>query len=166
MSKKDKLSAGVGGKELQQQVDELKQQVEENLNGWKRAQADYQNLQNDFNKQKSSLIEFANLGLIMDLLPIYDNFLKAMEHLPVEQQASDWVIGVTHIKNQLQNLLKEKQVEPIQSVGEKFNPELHEAIGQEEHVDLEDEIIVKEIQAGYTLKNKVIRPAKVIVNQK
>jgi len=154
-------------------VKELQKKSEEYLNGWKRAQADYQNLQKETEINKKKWIQMASAGLLEELLPIYDNFKLAIKHIPQEQMKLDWVIGIVHIKNQLEKILNDNGIEEIKTVGEKFDVELHEAVARQEQdkdqqstVDNNkdnNDIIQKEIRAGYKLNGKVLYPAKVIV---
>ena len=154
-------------------VKELQKKSEEYLNGWKRAQADYQNLQKETEINKKKWIQMASAGLLEELLPIYDNFKLAIKHIPQEQMKLDWVIGIVHIKNQLEKILNDNGIEEIKTVGEKFDVELHEAVArQEQDKDQQstgdnnkdnNDIIQKEIRAGYKLNGKVLYPAKVIV---
>lgn len=140
----------------------LKNQAEDYLNCWKRAVADYQNLKKETEKNQAEFVKFANLILIMELLPILNNFKAAFDCVPEEQKENDWVKGIECIKKQFEDLLKNLDIEEIKTVGEKFNPESHEAMGKEESEEPEDTII-KECQPGYSWHGKVIIPAKVIV---
>jgi molecular chaperone GrpE len=136
-----------------------KKQAEEYLNGWKRAKADYLNREREIEKERSTWFYFANLELILKLLPILDSFEQSIKSLPKELKENDWVRGILKIKEQLENVLKSQGVKKIKTIGEKFNPEFHEAIEKRGEGDK----IVEEIQAGYMLHDKVIRPAKVIL---
>ncbi len=144
--------------------EELKQKCEEYLSGWKRALADYQNLQKETAQQKASIIQNANLGLILELLPLLDNFKTAFSQVPEKEKDSPWVIGFSYIKKQFTDLLVEYKVEPILTVGQKFNCLEHEAVAHESDQQQEDQIILAENKAGYKLNGKVIQVAKVTVN--
>lgn len=164
-------------------VKDLQKKSEEYLNGWQRAQADYQNLQRETEIKKREWIQLANANLLEELLPIYDNYKLAMAHIPENQKKTDWIIGIIHIKNQLEKFLKDYGIEEIKTVGEKFDVNLHEAVAlqstdnsqlsvnkeenkEKENKDLkekDEQIIKEEVRAGYKLHGKVIYPAKVIV---
>ncbi|MFA6215263.1 MAG: nucleotide exchange factor GrpE [Patescibacteria group bacterium] len=151
-------------------IDELKSELElaqkksdEHLEGWQRAKADYLNLKKDTEKRQVELIQFANAALIAELLPIFDHFKLALKHVPDDQKDSDWVIGFFHIKKQFDDFLKNLGIEEIKTVGEKFDPEFHEAVVHEENQDFETDVIFEEVKSGYTLHGKVIMPAKVKV---
>lgn len=174
--KKDKTdkkkASGVVNKD-KKLIEELRAKCEEYLNGWKRAQADYHNLEREIDQKKSEWIKMANADLLAQLLPIYDNLKLALKHVPEEQKKSDWVVGIEHIKNQLNKLLEENGVEEIKTVGEKFNPELHEAVSvakSDKHKKEAGQVdkgglIKEEVRPGYKLSGKVFYPAKVIVNE-
>ena len=171
--KTDKKKISIMGNKDKKLIEELRAKCEEYLNGWKRAQADYHNLEREISQRKSEWIKMANADLLIQLLPIYDNLKLALRHVPDEQKKSDWVIGIEHIKNQLNKLLEENGVEEIKTVGEKFNPELHEAVSvaksgkQKEGVKQPDKsgLIKEEMRPGYKLNGKVLYPAKVVVSE-
>ncbi|MFH1890826.1 MAG: nucleotide exchange factor GrpE [Candidatus Kuenenbacteria bacterium] len=149
-------------------LDELEQQCAEYLAGWQRAQADYQNLEKEVEKNKKNIIKFANIGLLTEILLIYDNLKLAIKHIPENQRQIDWVIGIQHIKNQFHQCLERSGIEEIKTKEQEFNPEIHEAVEQESRIKNQEsgkdkDIIKKEIKAGYKLNGKVLYPAKVIV---
>jgi molecular chaperone GrpE len=158
----------------------LEKKCEEYLNGWKRAQADYQNLVKEFEGRRNDYVRFANVNLIIELLPILDNFKLAFSQVPETEKNSPWVIGFQHIKKQLEDFLAREGVENIKTVGEPFNHELHEivdeGVGENEppeatRDDIVNEgqsikqVVVKEIRPGYLLNTKVVQVAKVVVSQ-
>lgn len=146
-------------KKLQDELETTKKLAEEYLNGWKRTKADYLNREREIEKEKITWIKFANLELILNLLPILDSFDQSVKNLPDNLKKEEWTNGILKIKEQFENFLKAQGVEKIKTIGEKFNPELHEAI--EKHGEKNE--IVEEIQAGYTMHGQVIRPAKIII---
>lgn len=151
--------------ELKKEIKELKKKADEHLAGWKRAKADYLNREQEIVKEKNSWIKFANLELILPLLQILDSFNQSLEQSPESLKENSWVKGIFQIKQQFENFLKDQEVERIKTVGEKFNPKLHEAIERKaKKGQSQQNIIVKEIQAGYKMKGEVIRAAKVVIN--
>lgn len=168
---------GKSCEELKSELETAEKKMAEYLDGWKRAKADYLNLKKETDQRYQELIKFANAGLILELLPVLDNFKLAVLHIPESEKNADWVIGIMHIKKQFQDILKTLGIEEIKTVGEKFNPELHEAVGREENLaeggegkdgeegkeEQSGDIIVKELRAGYMLNGKIIQAAKVIV---
>lgn len=142
----------------------LKSKADEYLNGWKRAKADYANLQKEVEKRQLEFIRFANEDLIHELLPLVDHFKQAFKHLPDELKSSDWVEGIRHIQSSLDKVLAFRGVKEIETLGEKFNPELHEAVEQVES-DQASGTIIEELKTGFTLNDKVIQPARVKVSK-
>jgi molecular chaperone GrpE len=149
--------------EIKKELEKIKKQNEDHLNGWRRAKADYLNLKKETDKRSKELIQFANAGLILEILPIYENLKTAFGHIPEDDQKKDWVIGIGHIKKQLDDLLKNLGLEPIKTIGEKFDHNIHEAMGSEKDEKKENDIILKEVKSGFKLYGNVLEPAKVIV---
>jgi len=147
---------------------------EEYLNGWKRALADYENLKKQTIKEKEDFARFATLNLIIELLPIYQHLKTSLNFIPENLTDSSWVKGIENIKNQFSKFLKDNNLKEIApEIGEEFNPELHEAVEHNDHietnpgaVDNKKEIenkIAKVLSDGYKLHGKVIVPAVVVV---
>lgn len=141
---------------------ECQAKMEEYKAGWLRAKADYANLQKRTTVHSSEAIKYANASLILELLPVVDNFGSAYGALPPELESNDWVKGIGFIKQQLEKLLEDNQVKVIKAIGEKFDPNFHEAV-EEMKSDKEKGTIVEEVSRGYKLEDKVIRPARVKV---
>ncbi|MCH7492923.1 nucleotide exchange factor GrpE [Patescibacteria group bacterium] len=152
---------------LDQLQDDLKlaqKKMEEYMNGWKRAKADYINLKKETDKKHQELIQFANAGLILEMLPIHDNFKRAWEHVPDNyKKGEEWLKGIEQIKKQFTELLKNMGIEEIRTVGEKFNPEVHEAVAKEKSEDIKSGRVIEEVKTGYKLYDKVLDHAKVKV---
>lgn len=136
--------------------------------GWQRAQADYKNLQKEISEMRSEWVRMSEQQILEDFIPVYDNFKKAFVHHPelegdeAGKKIKNWIDGVGFIMKQFENVLKSHSVEEIKTVGEIFNPEQCEAVGEEES-DQPEHTILKEVDAGYMMKGKVIKVAKVIV---
>jgi len=161
ISKKEK-SKKSQKKDPKQEPENYKKQAEENLKGWQRAKADFVNYKKDQEKYLEEFRKYASEDLIVKLLPTIDNFELAVKHLPKDLENSDWAKGIVCIKSQFDNFLKEAGVEEIKSVGEKFDPNLFESVGEEES-DQEEGIIISEIQKGYRMFGRVVRVGKVKV---
>ena len=149
-------------KDPKQELEECQKQSEENLAGWQRAKADFLNYKKDQEKYLEEFRKYASEDMIVRLLPTIDNFELATKHLPKELENSDWVKGIVCIKNQFDNFLKEAGVEEIKAIGEKFDPNLFESVG-EEKAEQEEGTIISEIQKGYKMFGKVVRVGKVKV---
>ncbi len=140
----------------------VKQELEEAVDGWRRARADYENLKKRSADERVELLKMANKGLVLDLLPVVDNFDAAFKSLP-EGEENNWIVGFEFIKKQLDALLEEYSVKPIVSVGEQFNPLFHESAGEEVSPNSPEGSIISEQRKGYEMHGTVIRPARVIV---
>jgi molecular chaperone GrpE len=146
-------------KKIKEHLKKAEQERAEYLALAQRAKADFINYKREQEAKISEIIKFANEGLILDFLPVLDSFELAIKHLAGDEE-SDKDNGIEQLNNQLENILKSNGVEEINAVGEKFNPELHESIEVVEGEGEPDQII-EEVQKGYTLHGKVIRPSKV-----
>lgn len=144
---------------LEKDLAEAQVKIEELTNAYARAAADLQNFRRRTEEERNSLGAFANANLILEILPIVDNFERAIEHKP-EDLSGDWVDGILQIYEQFKTNLEKQGVQEIKTIGEKCDPNRHEALLQ---VDGENDIIMQELEKGYLLNNKVIRPAKVAV---
>jgi molecular chaperone GrpE len=145
---------------LQQALDEEKEKAERYLANWQRSQADLQNYAKRAEQEKSETVEFANRLLILDLLPILDDFERALTSLPVELDGQNWTEGIKLIYNRLRTVLETQGLAEIKAVGESFDPYFHEAAGQ---VDGEEDTIIEELRKGYQFKGKLLRPSTVMV---
>lgn len=132
----------------------------------KSLKADFANLKKEQEKNMNEFRKFAQKDLLIKLLAILDSFELAFKQMPQDMEGNGWLIGIKNIKSQLDSLLKSAGVEEILSVGDKFDPSLHEAVAHEELPEKEDDEIIEELQKGYKLYDKVIRPARVKVSVK
>lgn len=149
---------------LQKQVEKIKKQSEEHLNGWKRAQADFENYKKEEIKRIGKFKEYIQRDFILQILPILDNFDLALKHTPKDLAENEWVKGIIQIKNQLGELLKQNGVlQILTKKGDEFNPELHEAVRAVK--SKEKDVIVKVLQKGYLFNEKLLRPTKVEVGE-
>lgn len=142
-------------KRAQTQVDELE-------NALKHERADALNLRRHHEEQLANLRLSVKANVVHDLLPVIDNFERAMRHLPKELERNDYVKGVQQIVKQFDKVLADLGVTRIETVGKEFNPIYHEAVSLEEGHGTK-EIVSEELSAGYLLSGSVIRPATVKV---
>jgi molecular chaperone GrpE len=143
---------------------DLEEKCEEYKNDWQRALADYKNLQREVEKRRSEWAQLSELQIIEEFLPVYDNFKKAFA---IEEANDSWRQGIGYIMKQFGDVLKAHNIEEIKTVGEKFDPNLHDASGEAPSSDgvQEPGIIVKEVTGGYKMGDRVIRAARVIVTK-
>lgn len=125
-----------------------------------RLQADFQNYRNRTEKEKQSVYAYANEKLVKKLLPVIDNLERA---LATEKEHDAFFEGVQMIYNEMMKVLEQEGIERFDSVGEKFDPNFHQAVFMEESDSVESEHIIETFQVGYKIKDKVIRPAMVKV---
>lgn len=151
---------------LRKELEETKKKAQEYLDGWKRTKADYINLKRRAEEEKKEITNFANAVLILKILPVLDNFDQAFKHARKIGKDGKWIEGIKQVKNQLEEVLKSEGTEKIETIGCKFDPQLHEAVVCEKNNKFKEDEITEEIKAGYKLKDKVICPAKVKVCKK
>jgi len=147
-------------KELQELIDREKEEAEKNLLGWKRTQADLENIKKRFEQEKKGIILSGNSYLLKKLLPIIDDMDRAFESMPGDISDTPWVQGMELIHQKLQAMLSAEGIKPIESVGKHFDPKMHDAYCQQNGPE---GIVVTEIEKGYTYKGEVLRAAKVTV---
>jgi len=127
----------------------------------KRAMADLQNYRKRVEIEKQEFSKFANLSLILELLPVLDNFERASKHIPQELLKAEWIIGLLQVEQQIRGILNKFGCLPIENpVGKTLNPEQHEPLMTGPG---EKDIVVEVFETGYKLGDKVIRPSKVKV---
>jgi molecular chaperone GrpE len=132
-----------------------------------RLQADFDNTRKRLEKEKQEFLNFANEGIILELLNILDDLERTIEQAEVgHEDLSGFLKGVEMILAHLYEMLKEYGVKPIEAQGKLFDPHLHEALMQVENKDLPEHTVVEELQKGYLLNDRVIRTAKVKVSKK
>ena len=143
-----------------------KQEALEFKSGWQRAQADYQNLKKESENMRGEWVRMSEQQIVEDFLPVYDNFNKAFAVKTLHATSlhdENWAKGIEYIMKQYWKVLQDHGVEQIKTVGEMFDTSLHEAVGEEDG-EVEGKIL-KEIEAGYVMKGKVIKVAKVIISK-
>jgi len=144
--------------------EELSKKLEETEQKVLRVQADYDNFRRRTLKEKEELAKYASAKLVENILPSVDNFERAIQASSLNKDFDALSKGVDMIFRQLMTTMENEGLAVIKAVGEPFNPEYHQAIMQVESDEYEEGIVVEEIQKGYLLKDKVIRPAMVKVS--
>jgi len=148
---------------LRQELEEAKTQAAEYLDGWQRARAEFANYKKRNEQERQDLFKLANSTLIVRLLPIFDDFERAFQTLPSNLLSLTWIDGVALIYRKLQAVLGGEGLILIETEGQSFDPLLHEAITYEESAEHEEGQIIGEVQRGYKLGDRVLRPALVRV---
>jgi molecular chaperone GrpE len=137
-----------------------KEKSGEYLASWQRAQADFVNYKRRTEQERQDFCAFANADLVRALLPVLDDLDRALEHVPEKHAKSDWVEGVRAVARKFRNSLEAQGVKPIMALGLPFDPNLHEAVRQDTGPE---GVVIGEYQKGYTLNNKLLRCARVVV---
>ena len=151
---------------IEEQTDELEQvqaQAAEYLDQLQRAQAEFANYKKRIERERQEFVSLANAALISSLLPILDDFERALDTVPDDLQDQTWVDGLLLIERSLRKTLEEEGVSEIDSVGKTFDPEFHHAVVREESSEYEEDEVISELQKGYRLHDKVLRPSMVRV---
>ena len=125
-----------------------------------RMRAEFQNARTRAERERSDYLQFASMDLVKDLLPVLDDLERAMR---VETSDREYAKGVELIYQRLYDTLKKMGLEPIETQGKRFDPNLHQAIERVQTEDAEDQAILGEFQRGYGFKGKLLRPAMVRV---
>lgn len=157
-------AASVEAEEESGEAARLRAELEEQQQRLLRVQADYDNFRRRTQKEKEELAKYASMKLVTELVPVVDNFERALATVPQGAEAESFAKGVGMIFRQLEGVLSAEGVTAMDAVGKPFNPEFHQAIMQVESEEYEEGIVVEEVQKGYMLKDKVLRPAMVKVS--
>jgi len=145
---------------LKQALAEEKEKAEGYLANWQRAQADFINYKRRSEQEKEEISKFANSLLMLNLLPVLDDLERAFASIPPHLANLTWVDGIRLIERKLQASLEAQGLSLIKAIGEPFDPELHEAAM---HSKGKEGIVIEELQKGYKLHDRVIRPTMVVV---
>jgi len=154
-----------------EQLEELKNRAEKADENWERllrTTADFDNFKKRAAREKQEAIRYANEGLLEKLVPVLDNFDAA---LTAAQASSDGAAqslqtGVAMIFQQLKKVLTESGLEEVDATGQKFDPNLHEAVSQQESAEVAEGEVLQQLRKGYKLRDRLLRPATVVVAKK
>ncbi|HLS07635.1 nucleotide exchange factor GrpE [Lentibacillus sp.] len=150
--------------QLQAELSQLKEEKDNLHDRLLRVQAEFENFKKRSQKEKEAVSKYKAEDLVKELLPAIDNFERALQ-VEVTDETKSFVEGVSMVYNQIKDALKSQGVEEIESVGKPFDPNIHHAVMQVEDEAAESETVTEELQKGYILKDRVIRPAMVKVNK-
>lgn len=147
---------------LRKALAEEKEKTNKYLSNWQRSQADLENYVKRAEREKSEIVETANRLLLLDLLPVLDDFERALASLPPDIGEQEWTEGIRLIYNKLRSVLEAQGLAEIKAKGECFDPYLHEAVGQAEG---EEGVVTEEVRKGYKFKDKLLRASMVMVGK-
>jgi molecular chaperone GrpE len=151
--------------ESEQKIAELQAKLDETENKMLRAQADFDNFRRRSRLDQEAAQKYRAQSLVTEIIPALDNFERALQIEADNDQTKSLLQGVNMVYNQLVQALQSEGVEAIKAVGEQFDPHLHQAVMQVEDENFDSNTVVEELQKGYILKDRVIRPSMVKVNQ-
>lgn len=164
--KKDSVGKKIEVGRLKKELKEKERLVEEYMTKLEYMQADFENYKKRIEKEKQEYLKFANEGLILKIIDVYENLERAIENGSKSSNHKALLEGVEMTYRKLKDVLEEEGVREIKTAGEKFDPFLHESVMSEVNKDCEENTILEEFQRGYTFNNKVIRFSKVKVSKK
>jgi molecular chaperone GrpE len=148
--------------DMQRDLDTARADADENLRNWQRATADFANYRRRVDDEREGAASFANAILISKLLSVVDDFDRALATVPPDVHEG-WLDGIRLVERKLVNVLAAEGVTPIEALGQPFDPNLHEAVVHEETTQHPDNQVIGELQRGYRLHDRILRPALVRV---
>lgn len=149
--------------EVQQELHEAQQKAEEYLDLLRRTQADFINFRRRMSQEQAEVRTTAQIALLNQLLPVLDDFERALEATPEDLAQHPWVQGLLLVARRLTTQLDQLGVRQVGAPGEPFDPRLHEAVTLAERADVPEGTIVQVMRSGYMLGDRIIRPAQVVV---
>ncbi|KKR21420.1 MAG: Protein GrpE [Candidatus Moranbacteria bacterium GW2011_GWA2_39_41] len=155
---------------IENEIDAEKSPADEYLEGWKRCQADFENYKKRQAESQKDLLRYSTQNIVLQILPVIDNFHASTSHIPEEQKDNAWVTGIMYIQKQLEQVLVENGVMEIAvNVGDDFDPMIHEAVDDIKQTESEKKKVYfknkikKVVLNGYGIDDKIIRAARVVV---
>ena len=147
---------------VEEQLSKAKEEAQKYLANWQRAEADFQNYKRRTDQEREELRRFGNVSIIINLLPVLDDFERAFNALDSRLAGLSWFDGIYLIYRKLQQLLENAGVRPVEAEGQEFDPRFHEAVA---HVEGDEGKVISQVQRGYKLHDRVLRPAMVVVGK-
>jgi molecular chaperone GrpE len=145
---------------LEEELEAAKKKAEEYLASWQRVQADFINYRRRSEQEKQEFNRFANASLVCNILPVLDDLERALAAVPEAHADDDWVEGIRLVERKFKTVLEGQGVKPILCLGMQFDPHFHEALRKDRG---EEGMVIGELQKGYMLNDKLLRPARVVV---
>jgi molecular chaperone GrpE len=147
---------------LERELAETRAKGEEHLYNWQRSAADFANFKRRTDEERAMAGQFSTALLISKLLGVLDDFDRALDSVPADAR-DPWIEGVKLVERKLRGVLESEGVTPIEAIGQPFDPNVHEAVAHEETANHPDNEVIGEVQRGYRLHDRVIRPSLVRV---
>lgn len=153
-------------KELIEELHAAEKRSQENYDRYMRMYAEMENIKRRGQKEREDLVKYANESLIKEILPVIDNLDKAVSHVENDENSLGLVEGVELTRNGLMSTLKKAGLDEVEAVGKPFDPNFHEAISQQMNDAVAPGHVIMELQKGYLLNGRLVRPSMVVVSQK
>lgn len=154
-----------GREELVGQIEKLEQENKELSDRLLRTMAEFDNYRKRVAREKDDLLKYGAEKMALDILPVADNFERALEQAKTAANAAAVVEGVEMIFKQFIATLDKFNIKPFDSIGQTFDPEKHEAMAHQESEEYGENTVMAEFQRGYFLNDKLLRPARVVVSR-
>ena len=148
---------------LERDLEDARRRADENLRSWQRAAADFSNYKRRVQDERGEMAQLSKTIVLGKLLTVLDDFDRALTNVPEELADLGWVEGIGLVERKLRAVLESEGLTPISALGTQFDPNLHEAVLHEETADHADNEVIGELQRGYRLGDRVIRPTLVKV---
>jgi molecular chaperone GrpE len=161
----DKALDKLTKEELLQKIQELQKESEKNHDLYLRSQAEMENMKKRNRKEKEDWLKFANESLIKETLPVLDNLEKALSHSENENTVQALKEGIRLTLKGMKDTLSKSGLEEVKALGEPFDPCFHEAVSEMDDPKAKPGVVITELQKGYVLNSRLIRPAMVVVNR-
>lgn len=150
---------------LRTEVETLKEQVQEEENKYLRVLADYNNFKRRSTTEKEAIQKYKSQSVLTNVIPVLDNFERALSVQPETEEAKSMMEGMNMIYRSLVDALKSEGLEEIEAQDQAFDPNFHQAVMTGQEDDKESGVVLEEMQKGYVLKDRVLRPSMVKVNE-
>lgn len=151
---------------MEKEIESLQSELEEQKDGWLRTRADFENYRKRVKRDATRSYQDAMTNVLKIFLSAADDLERALKNQPEDKQVQNWISGIELIHQKMLNQMKNQGVERMDvNPGDEFDPNIHEAITQEEHPDFEEGQVIDVVQPGYRIQDRIIRPAMVRVAQ-
>lgn len=148
---------------LGKELDEIRQKSDEYLDGWQRSRAEFANYRKRVERERGQIYQDVSGSVIRRYLEVVDDLELALKNKPDHGDGAEWAKGIELILRKMLTLLEAEGVKPMEAQGAEFDPNLHEAVSQEDHPEFESGQIIEVIKTGYWIGDRVLRPASVRV---
>jgi molecular chaperone GrpE len=145
-------------------IEQLKKDLDSAINNWKRALADFENYKKQQAREAEHLLDLIRADTARRFVPVFDALDQALKHAPRDEENRVWSQGLDQMMDKFIQIFQEMGLKKIEAIGKKFDPHFHEAV-KEAVGDVEDGVIVDELQSGFILNDKVIRPSQVVISK-